>query len=100
MPKNKTKLKPEDVDISPVLEVLEEVSSYAGECDDWVTVKREIMQRLNPRLRRLFSTRDPITKEQSMNDFEAFLSAKFYEHTGVKLILRTREERREIYGSI
>jgi hypothetical protein len=100
MPKNKIKLTPEDVDVSPVLAVLEEISIFAGDCDDWVTVKREVMQRLNPGLRRLFSTRDPLTKEQSMNSFEIMLAAKFYEHTGTKLILRTREERRQIYGSI
>ena len=100
MPKNKIKLTPDDVDVSPVFDVLAEVAEYASDCDDWVTVKREIMQRLNPKMRRLFSTRDPITKEQSMNDFEVLLSDKFYEHTGTRLILRTREERREIYGSI
>jgi hypothetical protein len=58
------------------------------------------MQRLNPSLRRLFSTRDRITKEQSLNDFERDLVERYRQKTGIFLIVRTREERREIYGKI
>jgi hypothetical protein len=48
----------------------------------------------------LFSTRDSITKEQSLNDFERDLVKRYKQKTGINLIVRTREERREIYGKI
>jgi len=98
--RKKEKITPNDVDVSPVLSVLDDVSEFAGGCDDWVTIKIEIMQRLHPSLRRLFSTRDRITKEQSLNDFEKDLVERYRQKTGIDLIVRTREERREIYGKI
>jgi hypothetical protein len=93
-------LDPAEVDPSPVYYALESVAKFSGDCDDWVTIKVEIMQRLNPFYRRFFSTRDPKTKEQSMNDFEISLAERFRDLTGRTLILRTREQRRKIYGKI
>jgi len=98
--RKKEKITPHDVDVSPVLHALDEIASFAEGCDDWVTIKIEIMQRLHPSLRRLFSTRDSITKEQSLNDFERDLVERYKQKTGIDLIVRTREERREIYGKI
>ncbi len=93
-------LDPREVDPSPVYKELDAVASFARDCDDWVTIKIEVMQRLNPYYRRFFSTRDPKTKEQSMNDFERDIAERFRSITGRTLILRTREERRKIYGKI
>lgn len=96
----KPSLDPSIVDPSSVYSTLESVAKFSGDCDDWVTIKIEIMQRLNPYHRRFFSTRDPKTKEQSMNGFEIQLAEKFLALTGTTLILRTREQRRKIYGKI
>jgi hypothetical protein len=101
MPKTVRKcLDPREVDPSPVYQELESVARTCDGIDDWVTVKVEIMQRLNPYYRRFFSTRDPKTKEQSMNEFEVEIARRYAELTGIELILRTREQRRAIYGKI
>jgi hypothetical protein len=79
-----------------ILEEVRFVSSYAGSCDDWVTVKKEVMKGLPPKLRKNFSTRDPKTKEQSLNNFEKNIINYYKEITGIALVLRTLQERREL----
>ena len=79
-----------------ILEQTNFVASYADDCDDWVTIKKEIMRGIPSELRKNFSTRDPKTKEQNLNDFEKCLINYYKEHTGISLILRTLSERREM----
>jgi len=79
-----------------ILEEVRFVSSYTGSCDDWVTVKKEVMKGLPPKLRKNFSTRDPKTKEQSLNNFEKNIINYYKEITGISLVLRTLQERREL----
>jgi hypothetical protein len=80
-----------------ILDKLSFVSEYVGSCDDWVTVKKQTMLNLPPRLRKNFSTRDPKTKEQWLNDFEKELIIYYRDLTGIELLLRTLAERREIF---
>ena len=80
-----------------IVEQIDFVASYATDCDDWVTIKKQIMRGIPSQLRKNFSTRDPKTKEQWLNDFEKELITYYKEMTGVKLILRTLEERRELF---
>jgi len=55
--------------------------------DDWMTVKKYLLKSLSPRLRTLFSTRDPWTKKQTLNGFEKNV-VEYYEYqTGKKLRL-------------
>jgi len=49
-------------------------------------------------LRKNFSTRDSKTKEQWLNDFEEELINYYEQLTGVRLMLRTLAERRELFG--
>lgn len=79
-----------------ILDQINFVASYADDCDDWVTIKKEVMRGIPSELRKNFSTRDPKTKEQNINDFEKVLISYYKEHTGVDLILRTLAERREM----
>jgi hypothetical protein len=74
------------------------VSTYAEECDDWVTVKKEVMKSLPPKLRKNFSTRDPKTKEQSLNKFEESIIIYYKEITGIGLVLRSLAERRDRFN--
>ena len=46
-----------------IREQVEFVSSYAGDMDDWVMIKKQIMLGIPSILRKNFSTRDPRTKE-------------------------------------
>jgi hypothetical protein len=66
--------------------------------DDWVTIKKIMLRSLHPDLRKSFSTRDPKTKEQWLNEFEKQLIIKYKEITGITLICRPLKERRELNG--
>ena len=50
------------------------------------------------KLRKNFSKRDSKTKEQWLNDFENELINYYEQLTGVRLMLRTLDERRELFG--
>ena len=81
-----------------ILDQLRFVMTYVGDTDDWVTVKRQMLLGLPSKLRRNFSTRDSKTKEQWLNDFEEELINYYEQLTGVRLMLRTLAERRELFG--
>ncbi len=85
-------------DIEKVKEAFFQVSSYTGNCDDWVTIKKQVLLAVPSRLRKLFSTRDSKTKEQSLNNFEKEMIIYYKDVTGIDLILRTLAERRELFG--
>lgn len=80
-----------------VAEQIEFVMSYASECDDWVEIKKQIMLGIPSNLRSNFSTRDPLTKEQCLNDFEKEIINYWKEKTGTHLKLRTLAERRDLF---
>tara|TARA_B100000686_G_C16596025_1_gene866051 strand:+ start:278 stop:553 length:276 start_codon:yes stop_codon:yes gene_type:complete len=79
-----------------ISEQIDFVASYAGDCDDWVTIKKQVMLGIPSKLRKLFSTRDRKTKEQSLNDFEKNIINYYKNITGVDLKVRTLEERRSL----
>ena len=81
-----------------IVEQLEFVASYADDCDDWVTVKKEVMRGIPSPLRKNFSTRDPKTKEQQLNEFEKHVIEFWKEKTGTELKLRSLSERRKLFG--
>lgn len=60
------KINPEE----EIKRTLTEVLKYASEESDWMVIKKEILKSLPPQIRTFFSTRNPKTKEQSMNEFE------------------------------
>lgn len=62
------------------------VASYAPEISEWKILKRELLLALNPDARKLFSTRDPVTKIQNFNDFEKSVAARWSQITGTELI--------------
>tara|TARA_R110002074_G_scaffold82522_2_gene184464 strand:- start:184 stop:468 length:285 start_codon:yes stop_codon:yes gene_type:complete len=86
------------LDRQRIFEEVQLVISFDSECDDWVTIKKEIMKGLHPRLRRNFSTRNPKTKEQSLNNFEKDIITYYKGLTGITLKLRSLDERREMFG--
>ena len=84
-------------DTELILDKLGFVSEYVGDCDDWVTVKKQVLLNLPPAARKNFSTRNSKTKEQWLNDFEKDLIIYYKEMTGIDLVLRTLDERRELF---
>jgi hypothetical protein len=79
-----------------VIRQIHEVSSYVGKCDDWMVVKKEIMKNIPSDMRKLFSRRDPITKDQTPNDFDREVIEYYYSLTDIRLKIRTLEERRNL----
>jgi len=87
----------ESEDRERIIKCVDFVATYSGDCDDWVTIKKQVLLNLPPRLRKRFSTRDPKTKEQWLNDFEKELINYYRDTNGVDLVLRTLRERREMF---
>ena len=79
-----------------VIEQIHEVSSYVDDCDDWVTIKKEIMKGIPSDLRKYFSRRDSLSKEQVPNDFDKSVIEYYFRLTGVQLKIRSLEERRKL----
>lgn len=71
-----------------ILEEVEQIAPMLGDKDDWMTVKKLLLLSLPPKLRTNFSTRDPKTKKQSLNDFELALIDEYEKRTGVRLELK------------
>jgi hypothetical protein len=68
-----------------VLDVLNEMSEYANDVEEWVLIKRRVLNSLPPCDRKLFSTRDPKTKKQSFNEFELRIVDWWEKKTGKRL---------------
>lgn len=68
-------------------EALQLIKTYAPEIREWKVLKRELMKCLNPQVRKLFSTRDPMTKKQNFNDLERSVSLRWEEITQSKIIV-------------
>ena len=72
-------------------EGLKFVASYASNVSDWSTIKKELLKFFTPQERKHFSTRDSVTKQQSMNQFEEMLARKWSELTGTNVIITNRD---------
>jgi hypothetical protein len=75
-------------------QVLLDIKSYAMNVKDWQTIKKEILKSLPASERKFFSTRDPLTKEQTLNELELKIVEKWEKLTNVKLIIKVRDAKR------
>ena len=84
-----------------VEDVFKKTANLKLECDDWVEIKKFVMKQVAPVHRKVFSKRDSKTKNHPpLNDFEERMKKLYKEISGVNLILRELNERREIYGRL
>ena len=67
-------------------EALQFIKSYAPDINEWKVLKRELMKCLNPQVRKLFSTRDPITKIQNFNEVEQTVADRWQTITGNEIL--------------
>jgi hypothetical protein len=51
-------------------DALKQLYTYASDINDWMIIKKELLKILPSELRKNFSTRDPLTKEQKINAFD------------------------------
>lgn len=64
------------------------VISYVGDfTNDWVRIKKELLNSLPWEERTRFSRRHPFTKKHSLNAFEELVMAYWKERTGVELVI-------------
>lgn len=59
---------------------------------DWMDFKKIMLRSLPPKMRKNFSTRDPKTKRQALNNFEKEMIDTYFRETGVKLKLENRHD--------
>lgn len=84
-----------------VKEVFEKTANLKLECDDWVEIKKLVMKQVAPSHRKVFSRRDQKTKNHPpLNKFEKEMKSLYKEISGVDLVLRELDERREMYGRL
>lgn len=53
-----------------ISQALKDVHNIIGNESDWIIIKKQMLRTLPPQVRKFFSTRDPVTKQQSMNEFD------------------------------
>ena len=58
-----------------------------GKQNDWMDFKKIMLRTLPSKMRKNFSTRDPVTKKQSLNQFEENMINIYFLKTGIKLTL-------------
>jgi hypothetical protein len=75
---------------SKVEEALEFILAYAPDIVDWVVLKKELLKCLSTDRRKFFSTRHPVTKAQTLNEFEATVVERWKKLTGTDLYLGKR----------
>ena len=74
-----------------VLEELTLIATVAGSENNWMSIKKQLLLALPPKLRKLFSTRDAKTKKQTLNIFESQLIDAYEKMTGIRLELPYNE---------
>lgn len=67
-------------------ELVDEIGDvYEG--NDWLVVKKYLMKYLDPRIRKLFSTRNSKSKKHTISDFDQKIIDIYYHKFGVRLKL-------------
>lgn len=72
-------------------DAIRHVASYAGDSDDFIEIKLELMKNVREDIRLLFSTRSRETYKQQTNDFEREIAKVWEELTGKKVFFRDDE---------
>ena len=60
--------------------------------NDWMDFKKIMLRTLPSSMRKNFSTRDPKTKKQSLNEFEVRMIDTYFKKTGVLLKLEENDD--------
>ena len=75
-------------------EAVKFIHSYAPHITEWVTLKKELLKLLPADKRKLFSTRDPITKKINFNEFEQTIIEQWKVIAGKELYLSRYETKK------
>jgi len=70
-----------------ILEEIDMCIFMLGDSRDWLSLKKILLRSIPSELRASFSTRDPKTKLQTLNEFELKLIDIYKRRTGIHLVL-------------
>ena len=70
-----------------ILEELVFLADLGHAGDNWMPVKKHLLKSIPSSMRKKFSTRDPKTKKQSLNNFETTVIDRYETMTGIRLRL-------------
>ena len=70
-----------------IIDELAQIAGSGSEEEDWMPVKKYLLLSIPSKMRKNFSTRDPKTKKQSLNDFEQGVIDIYEGMTGIRLRL-------------
>lgn len=79
-------------------ELIEEISDVYKE-DDWLIVKKYLLKYLNPKARKLFSTRNSKTKKHTLSDFDIKIINIYKEKTGIELKLNEKDRHKKNFNN-
>jgi hypothetical protein len=71
-----------------IKQALLDVHNIIGDECDWIIIKKQMLRTLTPQVRKFFSTRDPITKEQSMNGFDIQIAMLWSKMTNKPVVFK------------
>ena len=70
---------------SRIIEEIYVFENHGVDFRDWISMKKCLLKSIPSSMRKNFSTRDPRTKKQNLNDFERAL-VDFYENSTGKVL--------------
>ena len=73
-------------------EYIDFASRVLRDSNDWMNFKKVMLRTIPPKMRKKFSTRHPITKKQTLNEFEKKIIDAYYRKTGIMLELGEKNE--------
>lgn len=74
-----------------IIEALNDAYVFAPQVDNWIVLKRMLLNGVASKLRCLFSSRHPITKRTWTNDMELELAHRWFELTGRPVLFKDDE---------
>ena len=74
-----------------VVEELKFIAHHGQRDGQWMPVKKYLLLAIPSEMRKMFSTRDPKTKKQSLNEFEKVVIDIYEDITGIRLRLPENE---------
>ena len=70
-----------------IIDELVFIAGYGSQDGQWMPVKKYLLLSIPSEMRKMFSTRDPKTKKQSLNEFEKVVIDIYEDLTGIGLRL-------------
>jgi hypothetical protein len=84
----------EEEKYTKALDLMLEIGEFYKE-DNWIFVKKYIIRYSHPSVRKILSTRNPVSKKHTLNDTEKSLIKDYFNVIGIKLKLYEEYKHKE-----